>query len=228
MRSDSVSLSVHLLIICGALISVTLFGIIAAASPQALAFFAEHKKLFVMLHVASMALGVGGATFSDIFFFKFLKDFKISRFEKSVLDTLSNIIWVMLFIAMVTGIILFLPESERLLKSSKFLLKVVVVSVVTLNGVALNVLIAPSLMKFSFNPKSKPSHKTMHYTRKLGFALGAISILSWWSSFVLGSVKSLPWSFGQLLVGYIFLLFCGIIGSQLMDWWYCHRAQKSC
>jgi hypothetical protein len=143
-----------------------------------------------------------------------------------VLDTLSDVIWVMLFVAMISGAALFLPETERFLQSSKFLLKVVVISVITLNGVALNVLVAPSLMKFSFDHSSMPTKHTMHITRKLGFALGAVSIISWYSAFLLGSFRSLPCGFGTLMIAYIVLLILGILASQLVDWYYCHQFKK--
>ena len=224
-RKDT--LPIRLLMIIGSLIAIIVISMILSTYPTAITFMAENKKAITLIHVISMALGLGGATFSDYFFFKFLKDFKISKFEKDVLDALSNIIWVMLFVAIISGVGLFLPEAGRFMASTKFLLKLIVVSVITLNGIALNILIAPSLMKFSFRKDSHPTHKTVHFTRRLGFALGSVSILSWYSAFFLGSFRSLPWSFETLLIGYIVLLACGIVGSQLLDAWFCHKG-KGC
>lgn len=224
-RKDTLPL--RLLVIIFVLMFIIIGSMILSTYPSVMTFFVENKKAITLIHVVSMALGLGGATFSDYFFFKFLKDFKISRFEKSVLDSLSNVIWIMLFVAMASGAALFLPEIDRFMNSSKFLLKLIVVSVITLNGIALNILIAPSLMKFSFRKDSHPTHKTVHLTRRLGFALGAVSILSWYTAFFLGSFRSLPWSFETLLIGYILLLIVGIAGSQLVDAWFCHK-QKVC
>ncbi len=177
----------------------------------------HYKMLIVILHALAAAVGVGTATVTDIFFFRFLRDYRISKGEHELMKTLSNIIWFALGVIVVTGIGLFIPRSEELLQSSKFLIKMVAVGVVIVNGVFLNLLVSPRLMEISFGESH--DHKTgeLHYFRKLSFALGAISITTWYTIFILGSLKSIPIDFGSALALYLLLLAGAITMSQLFD-----------
>src|SRR3989338_1491242 len=101
----------------------------------------EYRTAILIFHLIAAAIGLGGATITDVFFFRFLKDFKISEMEFGILKVLSQVIWFALALVIITGIGLYLPASERLLVSSKFLVKMVVVAVIVANGVILNLLI---------------------------------------------------------------------------------------
>lgn len=186
------------------------------ASFDLLALLAEYKGVVVFFHALSAAIGVGATTVTDVLFFKFLKDFKISHGEKAIMDTMSHIIWIALGILIVTGIGLYLPASERLLDSSKFLVKVVAVIVITVNGLLLNFIISPWLTKLDFEEKH-PEKGESRLFRKLSFASGAISISSWYIVFLLGSIRSIPVSFRVGLVIYVAVVFSAIIGSQLYE-----------
>lgn len=112
---------------------------------------AENHSFIVILHLLGMALGLGGATIVEIFFFKFLKDFRISSLEADVLHTLSQVIWFALAFIILTGFGLYLPEAQELISSSKFLVKMVAVLVIIINGAFLNLLISPKLVIFRLN-----------------------------------------------------------------------------
>ncbi|HEY4496905.1 MAG TPA: vitamin K epoxide reductase family protein [Candidatus Paceibacterota bacterium] len=178
---------------------------------------AQHRDVVTIFHVLGVALGLGAATITDIFFFKFLKDYKISEFEAEIMHTLSQIIWFALGVIVLSGIGLYLPESERLLASSKFLTKLVVVSIIIINGALLNLIVAPQLIKITFGGKHAHKSGELHRERKIAFALGAVSVASWYSAFILGSLKSIPISFPYLVGLYILLLFGAIIGSQFVE-----------
>lgn len=180
-------------------------------------FLAEYKSVLVILHALAAAIGVGAATITDIFFFRFLKDYKISESEHSMMNTLSNVIWFALGMIIITGIGLFIPRSEELLQSSKFLIKVVAVAVVLLNGTALNLVVSPKMMSLNFGEVDDRKLGRHHYMRKLSFALGAISIVSWYLVFILGSLKSIPIPFITALILYIGVLSGAVIMSQIMD-----------
>lgn len=188
------------------------FGFIVFQFPQLIKFFGSNKKIFTIIHVASMSFGLVCASLCDLFFFKFLKDYKISKFEKEILDFLSNVMWISLFIVGISGIALFVPNSEKFLNSSKFLLKGIVVTAIILNGLFLNLIISPRLKDIDFAKKySKTKFK------KIGFVLGAVSIISWWSAFILGSFRSLPFNFNELLFFYFGILFFGISISLMVE-----------
>lgn len=173
---------------------------------------AKQKTLWVILHNIGFILGVGSATITDIFFFKFLKDKSISLEEKENMDTLTNVIWVALAILIISGFALFIPEQARLAVSSKFLLKVVVVSVIVFNGVLLNMLVAPNMRRLSFEG-TEPAKKF----RRLAFALGGISFTSWYIAFLLGSLRKISINFQTALWAYLTIIVFVIIGSQIME-----------
>lgn len=106
-----------------------------------------NRDSLIILHVLGVSLGLGGAVITDLFFFKFLKDLRISNEEADTLRTLSNIIWSAIIVLIVTGVGLFWPQSERLLDSGKFLTKIIAVIVLVINGFMLNFLIAPRLVE---------------------------------------------------------------------------------
>lgn len=181
------------------------------------ALLTKYKMVIVILHALGAAVGVGAATVTDIFFFRFLRDYRISKGEHELMKTLSNIIWFALGLIVVTGIGLFIPRSAELLQSSKFLIKIVAVGVVIVNGVFLNLLVSPRLMEISFGEGHDHKSGELKFFRKLSFALGAISITSWYTIFVLGNLKSIPVDFRAALGLYILLLCFAVTMSQLFD-----------
>ena len=191
---------------------------LAGSKFQLIPLLAEHREILGIIHLLGIALGVGGATIIDIFFFKFLKDFRISEWEAEVMRTLSNIIWFALAILVISGIGLFLPHAEQLGESPKFLLKVITVIVIIANGAMLNLLIAPKLIRISFREKHDHEIGELHRIRKMAFALGAISIVSWYAALILGAIRKAAFDFLPLLSGYLLLLLIGILISQLFEY----------
>jgi len=172
-----------------------------------------HRTPWIILHSLGFILGVGAATITDVFFFKFLKDHQISEEEKGTMETLSGVIWFGLAILLVSGLMLFLAEQARLSQSPKFLLKVVVVSVIVVNGFVLNLLVSPRMRQLSFEG-TKPAR---HF-RRLAFALGGISIISWYIAFILGSIRNLgDYSFSQGLIVFLAIIGMVVIGSQVFE-----------
>ncbi|MBP6879973.1 MAG: vitamin K epoxide reductase family protein [Candidatus Pacebacteria bacterium] len=180
-------------------------------------FLFDHKKLFTVFHLMFAAVGVGAATVTDIFFFKFLRDLKISEFEDDVMKTISHIIWVALGGLIITGLALYLPETEYLNSSGKFLVKAVAVGVLVLNGFLLNIVVASKLVNISFGANHEHKVGELHVLRKLSYSFGAISITSWYFIFVLGALRRVAVPFVPLLVGYILLLLVAIIISQFVE-----------
>lgn len=177
-------------------------------------FLAQHKLKFLTLHILGTALGLGGATISDIMFFKFLKDFRISKKEQEVLHVLKTVVLVALGIIIASGTALYLPNAATYNQSAPFLVKTIGVLVLTVNGIALHVYIAPHLLHLNLK-----YHNTMgHMWHRIAFALGAISVVSWYTVFLIAMLKSLmTWAFPQLLGFYIMLLMFGITGSQIVE-----------
>jgi uncharacterized membrane protein len=187
------------------------------ASFDLLALLLEYKGLIIFFHALAAGIGIGATTVTDVLFFKFLKDLKISPGEKSVMDTMSHILWVALAVLILTGIGLYAPRSAELLESSKFLVKAVIVVIIAANGLVLNFIVSPRLTSLAFGKEAKSLTGPARLYRKLSFASGAVSIVSWYSVFILGSIRSIPVSFRVGLLVYVGLVSFAVLMSQLYD-----------
>lgn len=176
-------------------------------------FLQDTTKVMTAVHLFAVVLGLGSATITDILFFKFLKDYHVSRKEADIMQTLSKVIWVALFVLVVSGVILFLQKPEILSTSGKFLTKCVALLVLICNGLFLNFFIQPKLVKLHF--KGVNLKKEELFSRRLAFALGAISFSSWYFIFILGSLRGVIISFLPLISVYAVLLVFAVIGSQI-------------
>ncbi len=174
-----------------------------------------HIKLLTLFHLFGVAIGVGGATITDLLFFKFLRDYKISEEEASVMKTISNAIWVGLGIILLSGFGLFMIKPEILLATPKFVVKMIGVFVLVVNGYLLNVIVQPKLIHISFGDSHEHKPGELVRLRKIAFALGAISITSWYFIFILGALRGLMVNFWVLLGVYLLVILLAILGSQL-------------
>ena len=204
------------------LISMGLCVIIFSSAMYGSAFqlpellLANHDFI-LLIHILGIALGLGGATIVDIFFFKFLKDFRISQYESDTLRTLSQVIWFSLGIIVLSGIGLTIPNAGVLLASPRFLMKMVIIFVIILNGAILNLLVSPKLIKISFGKRHVHHPDQLHHLRRIAFGLGAVSIVSWYSAFIAAFLKTVEMSIWSWLGGYGLVLLAGIFVSQFME-----------
>jgi len=86
-------------------------------------------------------------------------------------------------------------------------LKMIVVAVLLINGLILNLRIAPKLSTGAVSKR----------VRKAAYALGSVSGGSWLSAFILGTMRASPLPFSQLLGIYVLALGGAILVSQLLE-----------
>jgi len=189
---------------------------------QIIPILASLKQPIILLHLFGFALGVGGATVSDILFFKFLKDFKISPEENKILKVMSQIIWFGLLIVVISGLGLYLPNMEILNETPKFLMKMIAVIVIIINGSLLNLLVSPKLMKMYVDYHDPEKSTVLNIIkamklRKTAFALGAVSFVSWYTAFILGSFDKISLGFWTLFLIYFVALIVGVVGSLIFE-----------
>ena len=188
-------------------------------------FFLIHKRIFLTMHLMGVAVGMGGATITDLLFFNFLRDFKISRKEAEVMRILSNVIMVALAVLYLSGAALFLSDPSKFMQSPAFLAKASIVVVLTINGIIMHKFIAPHMVRFSFLRHPIHGHQKIHKMRAVAFAMGAISFTSWYSVFFIAMLKSyLPseTSLLQIIGGYLFIVLSAVLVSQILHR-YIHR-----
>lgn len=201
-----------------AAICTLIFGFALGSSVDLIvSFLAAHKQIIAIAHVFFMALGLGVATITDLSFFKFLKDLRISKEEADTLSLYSQVIWFALAFVVVTGVALFIPDSDRLLLSSKFIAKMIIVSIIILNGVVLNLFVAPKMIHITFAEKHDHKKGELHKIRRVAFMAGPISIISWYSAFLLGSFRSLPMTSWQILAVYGAVIVVGIFSGLYLE-----------
>ena len=102
----------------------------------------------------------------------------------------------------------------------KFWAKITIFLVILINGAALNLLIAPKLVKISFGGQRHETGGLKRRLRKWAFALGSVSLISWYSAFILGALKSVELGFFNILLIYLGVLMLGVLFSQLVEYWF--------
>lgn len=154
----------------------------------------DYHQIAVGAHLIGFALGLGGATISDITFFKVLRTRSLTSEQYSFLHTLSKVIWVGLALLIASGLIIFsLIYSEQgsipMLSLPKWQTKLTLVAIVLLNGFFFEFSIFPALKNLVGQQLS--TNNIGPIAKKLALS-GTISILSWYGIFV---VSQLPRTF---------------------------------
>ena len=188
-------------------------------------FFSEYKHISVIIHVLSVIVGMGAALISDILFNIYIHNKKIEKNENQTLQILSDIVWVSLCFIVASGIALFLSDPMTYGYSVKFLVKMTIVGVIIINGYLFWHLIHPSLEKINFTDTN--IHHKYVKLRKLSFVLGAVSLFSWLSAFVLGMLGNISLTYLEAIAGYILICFGGILFSQVVEYRMTHGKVKS-
>ena len=144
----------------------------------------------LILHIFGVALGAGGAFMSDALFFHFLHRRDFSESNLKILRIGSRMVWTGLAVLFISGLVLFWAHADYYLHSSKFLIKMTVVLVIAINGMVFH----------------RVHMKRMGKLASGLFVSGAISMTSWISVIVLGTLRSLSLSYFSLLGLYIILI----------------------
>lgn len=193
----------------------------------ALAFFAQpasvvtllalNTDLFSMMAILGLILGVGGVTIMGVLFFKFLKDFRISSIEADIIRTLGQVTWLGLGIVVLAMAGLATPFLSGALQVPSFIIAVVVLTVIVLNDAFLYLKISPNLIHISFGNTFSSDTMNLYTLRRTAFAMGGVSLVSWYTLFYLLMQPVIPFSSIQLLMIYIALIVVTIIASQLIE-----------
>ncbi len=176
--------------------------------------FLPIKTIYTIFHVFGAILGAGAAFIGDTMFFKTVKDGVIEKTEFEFMQMNSKIVWIGVAILVVSGILLFMTNPERYLDSSKFLAKVTIVAVIIVNGLAFHFAHLPNLRK----------HIGMKFAESSAFrdksffllASGAVSVTSWIFTVVLGILRSVPYTYLEILGFYLVVVLFAVFTASLM------------
>ncbi|HSJ68899.1 MAG TPA: hypothetical protein VK921_14540 [Anditalea sp.] len=194
------------------ILSIFISYSIYAQIPDFLEVLKNAREYTLTLHLLGMVLGLGGTTIIDFMIFHFMRNFKISSQEAVLMHLISQIIIVGLIFLIISGVAIFLTDVEGYMASGRFMMKMTTLVVVIINGTVLNLYIAPYMEKISLRAPDLNKDNTF---KKVSFAVGAISMVSWYSAFFLAMIKDLSYfDYSTLLIAYLLLLGTSIAVSQ--------------
>lgn len=170
------------------------------------------KPVITIFHVLSVVLGMGSALVVDMICFRYGYHKVLSKQTIGTIRFLSHVVTIALLCILATGFLLFLSDVPRYSASVKFLTKMSVVGVLTINGLLLHRFIFPRL-----SDDNILTSKRGQTIRKIGFALGSISFVSWLCALSLGVLSAIPVSLPVALCLYVLLLACSVIVSQILE-----------
>jgi hypothetical protein len=190
--------------------------------------FLDHwEQIFWTAHIFGLVLGLGGATMTDVMFFTFLKNYRISEGQAGVMHTMSTVVWVGLGLLLLSGLALYLPGMAEYNASDRFLTKMTAVGVVFVNGIFLNLWIEPKMVRISFVEQRDHGYFTRAKgIRRLAFALGAVSFVSWYVSFLLASLEMIDFAYVYMVLAYLVLVLLAVAGSQIAELYLEQKAEE--
>jgi hypothetical protein len=161
----------------------------------------ELKTLYTIAHIFGAVLGAGAAFVSDALFFASARDRVFRTTELRFLRICSTFVWIGLGLLLISGALLFSLDPAGYLASDKFLIKMVVVLTLTVNGVIFHVSHIPRLMRHE--GEHYPSSEEFRRAKPFLIASGTVSATSWALALVLGLLPTIPIPFLYALVLYL-------------------------
>jgi uncharacterized membrane protein len=173
-------------------------------------------SVLLLVHLFGIILGAGGAFVSDGIFFTALKDRIISGDELRILKAGSHFIWFGIILLVISGTGLFLQDIERLSTSAKFISKMTVVLVIVANGVIFHLVHIPFIHGHLGKPLATKRKPAKAFLIPFVLASGVVSMVSWTATIVLGSLRSIPISYGGFLAVYSGAIAVGILTTPFL------------
>ncbi|MEX0931745.1 MAG: hypothetical protein WDZ88_03265 [Candidatus Paceibacterota bacterium] len=168
---------------------------------------------FIIIHLFGVAIGAGGAFMTDIIFLSSLKDYIFSKTEIRIIKLMSVAVWTGLILLISSGLGLFLLDTEKYIASDKFILKMIIVAMLTINGALFHFKLFPILRSLE-GEKTKDSPRFKAY-RLFFVATGAFSIVSWTFAIILGALRSIPVSLTLGVTVYFSAVLFGVVFGTL-------------
>jgi hypothetical protein len=173
--------------------------------------FIDLKIIFTIFHLLGVVIGMGAAFMTDIMFMYSTRDKVLDAKEISFISLGSRTVWIGLIIIILSGAILFALEPTQYLNSSKFLAKMTVVLVLTINGALFHFKHLPFLRT---QVDQDLSLSAIFKNKSLGlFVSGAVSSVSWLSALMLGVFRGVPYNYFTIISVYLMILLVGVLSS---------------
>lgn len=156
--------------------------------------------ILIIVHIIGTVLGVGGATFAEIFYLKAIKDGEIDPTEGSFLKTTYVILRIGIVLLVLSGFGIFIWAVSQggsvLLLEPRLWAKMTLMLVIVVNALLLQAHAIPSWLGFS------------------------LSFTSWYAALILGLWRSLDASYVEIMLAYImWVLIIGFILERIRVWY---------
>ena len=174
-------------------------------------FLSTQRSVMIFTYSLGFALGLGAITISYFLLYKFLEDFKITKKEKEVFHYVTQVVWIGLFLILISGIGFFLTVPTSVVA----ILQMIILFTLLVSEGFITLFAIPHLSKISVKRKDL-SDKLCSWRRSV-FAIGAISLASWYTSFVLAYISPSYFSLYELLFFYAGILIMSVMASQLLE-----------
>jgi hypothetical protein len=208
--ADNFRWRVLVLLLLSTTLTVLIWQRPGAAAPSLL----EAAEIYILtLHLLGVVLGLGGALILDVMIFHFLNNLKISSREAVIMHLISQMIIFGLILLIVSGAALTFTDPGTYLGNSRFLMKMTGVFVVTLNGILLNLFVVPKMEQISFREGETKENSGLI---RGAFVAGAVSMVSWFSVFILAMINPLEEASYPVLLGAYLVLLAGTITGGLI------------
>ncbi|MCP8688192.1 hypothetical protein [Marinobacterium sedimentorum] len=190
----------------------------------------ELKTLIKITHLFGLALGIGGALLLDLIIFNFFHRRSISREKFDILRQSTRVVSLGLGLLWISGagyLLHYLAYFEQGLHNPKVWAKIIIVAILTLNGMLIHRFILPHIEarigKTLFHDCSRRRQTAM-------LCASVISVVSWLTPLALGACKELNFSthWSQILLAYGGLLLLGVIVIQLINHYWLKQPPSAC
>ena len=141
--------------------------------------------IITLLHVLSVIVAVGAVSVIDYLHLVGLRKKKLEKQLKEVYPNLSKLINISLIIIILTGLSLVI-KNPSVLSSSLFKFKIVLVIIVSINGIFLQKKVSPNLDLCVIKGRKYCSSNVL-YSSAIS---GCISIVSWYAIVILSLTKN--------------------------------------
>ncbi len=178
----------------------------------------EPKTLFLFFHIVCFALGIGAATLLNILVIRtFLFNRVIEDGDFGIISFASKVVALGLLLSWISGGLYLnhvYATNPQILENPKFLVKVCVLCVLTLNGVFIHSAVIPHIKR---KVHSTMFEETPMWKRLVFLMSGSVSVVSWYFPVLLGTAKEMNvtmpfhqiFSFYLTLAVLALLLICG-------------------
>lgn len=178
----------------------------------------ELKTGLTIAHLIGLALGVGGATLMDMIMIRFMVRGRISREHAEFVHFSSQLVaagLVMLWASGISFLAYYSFYSQESLSNPKVYAKMVIVAILTLNGMLIHKYVLPmidrNVGKRLFDDVSRQQKMWM-------LTAGAVSATSWYVPLALGALREFNFVMpaSHILLGYGALLLTAILSAQII------------